>query len=140
MDASGPKHMNMQLTRSKFESLVSELVQRTVNPCEKAIKDADVGKSEIADVILVGGMTRMPKVHVCPHATKFDIAFAYTMYVHVYDTTYFYVMMQLIHVYVCVCDTAILNVTFEHTLYYLETTLIKTGSFTWNLFSLIQAL
>ena len=62
MDASGPKHMNMQLTRSKFESLVSELVQRTVTPCEKAIKDADVGKSEISDVILVGGMTRMPKV------------------------------------------------------------------------------
>ena len=140
MDASGPKHMNMQLTRSKFESLVSELVQRTVNPCEKAIKDADVGKSEIADVILVGGMTRMPKVHVCPYTTKFDIAFAYTMYVHVYDTTNSYVMMQLIHVYVCVCDTAILNVTFERTLYYLETTLIKTGSFTWNLFSLIQAL
>ena len=54
--------MNMQLTRSKFESLVSELVQRTVTPCEKAIKDADVGKSEISDVILVGGMTRMPKV------------------------------------------------------------------------------
>lgn len=62
MDASGPKHMNLQLTRSKFESLVSELVQRTVIPCEKAIKDADVGKSEISDVILVGGMTRMPKV------------------------------------------------------------------------------
>lgn len=64
MDASGPKHMNMQLTRSKFESLVAELVQRTVTPCEKAIKDADVGKSEISDVILVGGMTRMPKVRV----------------------------------------------------------------------------
>lgn len=66
MDASGPKHMNMQLTRSKFESLVSELVQRTVTPCEKAIKDADVGKSEISDVILVGGMTRMPKVLTYP--------------------------------------------------------------------------
>jgi molecular chaperone DnaK len=64
MDASGPKHMNLQLTRSKFESLVSELVQRTVTPCEKAIKDADVGKSGISDVILVGGMTRMPKVHM----------------------------------------------------------------------------
>ena len=63
MDASGPKHMNTQLTRSKFESLVSELVQRTVSPCEKAIKDADVNKNQIADVILVGGMTRMPKVY-----------------------------------------------------------------------------
>ena len=62
MDASGPKHMNLQLTRSKFESLVSELVQRTVTPCEKAIKDADVGKRDISEVILVGGMTRMPKV------------------------------------------------------------------------------
>ncbi len=62
MDATGPKHMNMQLTRSKFESLTADLVQRTVQPCEKALKDADVGKSEISDVLLVGGMTRMPKV------------------------------------------------------------------------------
>ena len=62
MDASGPKHMNLQLTRSKFESLVSDLVGRTVAPCEKALKDADVGKSDINDVLLVGGMTRMPKV------------------------------------------------------------------------------
>lgn len=62
MDASGPKHMNMQLTRSKFESLVADLIQKTVSPCEKAIKDADVSKNEVADVILVGGMTRMPKV------------------------------------------------------------------------------
>ena len=62
MDASGPKHMNLQLTRSKFESLVSDLVGRTVAPCEKALKDADVGKSDISDVLLVGGMTRMPKV------------------------------------------------------------------------------
>ena len=69
MDASGPKHMNLQLTRSKFESLVSDLVGRTVAPCEKALKDADVGKSDISDVLLVGGMTRMPKVpslYVCP--------------------------------------------------------------------------
>lgn len=62
MDASGPKHMNLQLTRSKFESLVADLIQRTVAPCEKAIKDADVSKNNVADVILVGGMTRMPKV------------------------------------------------------------------------------
>lgn len=54
--------MNLQLTRSKFESLVSDLVGRTVAPCEKALKDADVGKSDINDVLLVGGMTRMPKV------------------------------------------------------------------------------
>ena len=54
--------MTMQLTRSKLESLVSDLVQRTVTPCEKAVKDADVSKSQISDVILVGGMTRMPKV------------------------------------------------------------------------------
>ena len=62
--------MNLQLTRSKFESLVSDLVDRTVAPCEKALKDADVGKSDISDVLLVGGMTRMPKVllslYVCP--------------------------------------------------------------------------
>ncbi|KAK3096200.1 hypothetical protein FSP39_024362 [Pinctada imbricata] len=62
MDASGPKHMNMKLTRSKFESLVESLIKRTVGPCQKALQDADVKKSDIGDVILVGGMTRMPKV------------------------------------------------------------------------------
>ncbi|XP_063615339.1 heat shock 70 kDa protein cognate 5-like [Penaeus indicus] len=62
MDASGPKHMMYKLTRSKFESIVDKLVKRTVDPCLKAIKDAECGKSEIGEVILVGGMTRMPKV------------------------------------------------------------------------------
>lgn len=62
MDATGPKHMNINLTRAKFESMTSDLIQRTVNPCEKALKDADVSKSDIGDVLLVGGMTRMPKV------------------------------------------------------------------------------
>ena len=62
MDSSGPKHLNMQLNRAKLESLVGDLVEKTVAPCEKAIKDADVTKSTVANVILVGGMTRMPKV------------------------------------------------------------------------------
>lgn len=62
MDSSGPKHMNMQLNRAKLESLVGDLVERTVSPCHKAIKDADVSKSDVVDVIVVGGMTRMPKV------------------------------------------------------------------------------
>lgn len=62
MDASGPKHMNLKLTRAKFETLVGDLVRRTVQPCEKAMKDAEVKKSDIGDVLLVGGMTRMPKV------------------------------------------------------------------------------
>ncbi|CAH0754520.1 unnamed protein product [Bemisia tabaci] len=62
MDASGPKHMNLKLTRSKFESLVADLIKRTVAPCQKAIQDAEVGKSDISEVLLVGGMTRMPKV------------------------------------------------------------------------------
>ncbi|XP_044257939.1 heat shock 70 kDa protein cognate 5 [Tribolium madens] len=62
MDASGPKHMNLKLSRSKFESLVGELVKRTVQPCQKALKDAEVAKNEIGEVLLVGGMTRMPKV------------------------------------------------------------------------------
>jgi len=61
-DASGPKHMNMTLTRSKLESLVGSLVDQTAGPCKQAMKDADVEKSEIGDVILVGGMSRMPKV------------------------------------------------------------------------------
>src|SRR5512147_774765 len=61
-DASGPKHLNIKLTRSKLESLVEELIQRTVEPVKTAIKDAGVKVGEIDDVILVGGMTRMPKV------------------------------------------------------------------------------
>jgi molecular chaperone DnaK len=61
-DASGPKHLSMKITRAKLESLVEELIARTVEPCRVAIKDAGVKLSDIADVILVGGMTRMPKV------------------------------------------------------------------------------
>jgi len=61
-DASGPKHLTMKITRAKFESLVDELVERTIEPCRIAVKDAGIKVSEIDDVILVGGMTRMPKV------------------------------------------------------------------------------
>ncbi|HEY3433220.1 MAG TPA: molecular chaperone DnaK [Rhodocyclaceae bacterium] len=61
-DASGPKHLAVKITRAKFESLVEELVARTIEPCRMAIKDAGVKVSDIVDVILVGGMTRMPKV------------------------------------------------------------------------------
>jgi molecular chaperone DnaK len=61
-DASGPKHLNIKLTRAKLESLVEELVERTIAPCRTAIKDAGISVSDIQDVILVGGMTRMPKV------------------------------------------------------------------------------
>jgi molecular chaperone DnaK len=62
MDASGPKHMNLKMSRSKLESLVGDLIKRTVAPCQKALKDAEVNKNDIGDVLLVGGMTRMPKV------------------------------------------------------------------------------
>jgi len=62
MDASGPKHMNMKLSRAKFEQIVGELIKKTVEPCHKAMKDAEVSKSDIGEVILVGGMSRMPKV------------------------------------------------------------------------------
>lgn len=61
-DATGPKHINNKLTRAKFETLVDPLVQRTISPCEKAIKDASVKTSDIDEVVLVGGMSRMPKV------------------------------------------------------------------------------
>ena len=61
-DASGPKHLSIKLTRAKLESLVEELIERTMAPCRMAIKDAGVSVSDINDVILVGGMTRMPKV------------------------------------------------------------------------------
>lgn len=61
-DASGPKHLAVKLTRAKLENLVEELIQRTIEPCRTAIKDASVKISDIADVILVGGQSRMPKV------------------------------------------------------------------------------
>ena len=61
-DASGPKHLTMKLSRAKFESLVDDLVQRTVAPCKAALKDAGVSAAEIDEVVLVGGMSRMPKV------------------------------------------------------------------------------
>jgi molecular chaperone DnaK len=61
-DASGPKHLNVKITRAKLESLVDDLISRTIEPCRVAIKDAGVKTSDIDDVILVGGMTRMPKV------------------------------------------------------------------------------
>lgn len=62
MDATGPKHMNLKLSRSKFESIVGDLIKKTIEPCHKAMKDAEVSKSDIGEVILVGGMSRMPKV------------------------------------------------------------------------------
>lgn len=62
MDATGPKHLVMKLTRAKFESLVDELVMRTIEPCRVALKDANVSAADIDDVILVGGQSRMPKV------------------------------------------------------------------------------
>ncbi|GIK79999.1 MAG: molecular chaperone DnaK [Pseudorhodoplanes sp.] len=61
-DASGPKHLTMKLTRAKFEALVDDLVQRTIEPCRLALKDAGLSAAEIHEVVLVGGMTRMPKV------------------------------------------------------------------------------
>ncbi len=61
-DASGPKHLTMKLTRAKFEALVDDLIQKTVGPCKAALKDAGLSAAEIQEVVLVGGMTRMPKV------------------------------------------------------------------------------
>ncbi|MBM19455.1 MAG: molecular chaperone DnaK [Stappia sp.] len=61
-DASGPKHMTMKLTRAKFESLVEDLVNRTIEPCKAALKDAGIAAGQVDEVVLVGGMTRMPKI------------------------------------------------------------------------------
>src|ERR1700710_638018 len=61
-DQAGPKHLTMKLTRAKFEALVDDLIQRTIEPCRKALKDAGLTAAEIGEVVLVGGMTRMPKV------------------------------------------------------------------------------
>ncbi|KAI3422045.1 Heat shock 70 kDa protein F, mitochondrial [Globodera pallida] len=62
VDSSGPKHMNVKLTRARFEQLTAELIKRTIGPCKKAMHDAEVKPSEIKEILLVGGMTRMPKV------------------------------------------------------------------------------
>merc|ERR1711967_29745 len=62
-DASGPKHLAMTLTRAKLEELVGSLLERTKAPCKNALKDAGISPSELSEVLLVGGMTRMPKVH-----------------------------------------------------------------------------
>ena len=70
MEAGVPKHLNITLTRSKFESLVTSLIERTVAPCNQAFKDADVTLSDISEVLLVGGMTRMPKVCLMLTFTK----------------------------------------------------------------------
>jgi molecular chaperone DnaK len=61
-DASGPKHLTMKLTRAKFEALVDDLIQKTMQPCKQALKDAGISAAQINEVVLVGGMTRMPKV------------------------------------------------------------------------------
>ena len=61
-DQSGPKHLNIKVTRAKLETLVDDLVERTINPCESALKDAGLSAGEIDEIVLVGGMTRMPKV------------------------------------------------------------------------------
>ena len=76
MDAGGPKHLSLTLSRAKFESITGDLIQRTFNPCENAIRDAGVQRSDVHDVLLVGGMTRMPKVHC--------------MYIHVHCYMYRY--------------------------------------------------
>ncbi len=61
-DASGPKHFSYNLTRAKLEQLVKDLIERTVEPCQKALKDAGLSKGDIDEIILVGGQTRMPAV------------------------------------------------------------------------------
>ena len=61
-DASGPKHLNVKMTRSQYEALVDDLITKSIDPCKAALKDAGVKASDIDEVILVGGMTRMPKI------------------------------------------------------------------------------
>lgn len=62
-DATGPKHINIKITRAKLESLVEDLIQRTIKPIENALKDSGISKEQINEVVMVGGMTRMPKIH-----------------------------------------------------------------------------
>lgn len=81
VDSSGPKHMNLKLSRSKFESLVGDLIKKTISPCQKALQDAEVNKKDIGEVLLVGGMTRMPKVNrpIC----NFTIIKQYLKLIHI---------------------------------------------------------
>ena len=67
-DASGAKHLSMSLSRAKFEQLTADLLSRTQQPCRDCMRDAGVSASEIKEVLLVGGMTRMPKVRMCMQA------------------------------------------------------------------------
>jgi len=73
MDSSGPKHMNLKLSRAKLESIVDELIKRTIGPCQKALQDAEVKKTDIGEVLLVGGMSRMPKVRRIFCASRHNI-------------------------------------------------------------------
>jgi molecular chaperone DnaK len=68
-DASGPKHLNVKLTRAKLEALVDDLIKKTVGPLKAALKDAGLKASDIDDVVMVGGMTRMPKIMSKPSRT-----------------------------------------------------------------------
>lgn len=71
--------MNIKLTRAKFEALVGDLINRTVGPCKKCLQDAEISKSDIGDVLLVGGMTRMPKVCDKTHVAHNLIHTAYLL-------------------------------------------------------------
>ena len=81
MDATGPKHLNLKMTRAQFEGIVDKLLQRTVEPCNKAIKDSEFTKNEINEVILVGGMTRMPKVNISrAQKARVNVSLPYPVY------------------------------------------------------------
>ena len=82
MDQSGPKHMNMKFTRARFEKLVDGLMKRTISPCQKALQDAEVKKSDVGEVILVGGMSRMPKVSRGHGITPLKALFFPTSHTH----------------------------------------------------------
>ena len=82
-DATGPKHLSLRLTKAKFEQLVDHLVQRTIGPCKNCMKDSGVKSDDLNDVILVGGMTRMPKVQVIDnsyiHGVYFILRYSITV-------------------------------------------------------------
>ena len=78
-DASGAKHLSMSLSRAKFEQLTADLLARTQQPCRDCMRDAGVAASEIKEVLLVGGMTRMPKVRMCMQAVAMWLYRVHTM-------------------------------------------------------------
>ena len=97
-DKTGPKHINLKMTRAKLEALVEDLISRTIPPCKTALKDAGISASDIDEIVMVGGMTRMPKVimklkiFLVKNQTKVLILMKLLLWVQLFKQVYYKVM------------------------------------------------